>query len=121
KYGAPDLIVGMAEDDQGVVVSVAGALYRAGTNYFRPYTFTTNAPPEFYWIRNLASGKDGVIWVACGNGIFRLKDGAWRQWAAAEGLADRDVQTVCEDQDGVVWAGLLSGIARLKDNQIRLI
>ena len=120
-YGAPDLVVAMAEDDQGVVVSVAGNLYRAGTNYFRPYTFKTNVPPEFYWISNLASGKDGVIWVACGNGIFRIKDGVWQHWAGPEGLVDSNVQTVTEDQDGVLWAGLHSGIARLKDNQIRLI
>jgi ligand-binding sensor domain-containing protein/signal transduction histidine kinase len=120
-YGAPDLVVAMAEDDQGVVVSVAGKLYRTGTNYFRPYTFKTNAPPDFYWISNLASGKDGVIWVACGNGIFRIKDGLWQHWAGPEGLVDLNVQTVTEDQDGVLWAGLFSGIARLKDNQIRLI
>ena len=120
-YGAPDLVVGMAEDDQGVVVSVAGELYRAGTNYFRPYTFKGSERPQFHWIANLASGRDGVIWVASGTGIFRVKDGAWQSWAAAEGLADPAVLTICEDQDGVVWAGLLSGIARLKDNQIRLI
>ena len=35
-----DLVVGMAEDAHGVVVSVAGELYRAGTNYFQPYAFT---------------------------------------------------------------------------------
>jgi PAS domain S-box-containing protein len=121
RYGAPDLVVGMAEDDQGIVVSVAGELYRAGTNYFRPYTFKGSERPQFNWIANLASGRDGVIWVASGNGIFRVKDGAWQGWSAAEGLADPAVQTICEDQDGVVWAGLLSGIARLKDNQIRLI
>jgi PAS domain S-box-containing protein len=119
--GAPDLVVAMAEDDQGVVVSVAGNLYRAGTNYFQPYTFKTNVPPDFYWISNLASGRDGVIWVACGNGIFRIKDGVWQHWSGPEGLADANVQTVSEDQDGVLWAGLFSGIARLKDNQIRLI
>src|ERR1035437_3538384 len=118
---APNMIVGMAEDEQGVVVSVGGELYRAGTNYFRPYTFNNGEQPPFYWIFNLASGRDGVIWVACGNGIFRVKDGAYQHWSAAEGLSDPNVQSVCEDQDGVVWAGLLSGIARLKDNQVRLI
>jgi PAS domain S-box-containing protein len=120
-YTNSDLVVGMAEDAHGVVVSVAGELYRAGTNYFQPYAFTNAEQPPMNWIVNLASGRDGVIWVASVNGIFRVKDGAYKQWSAAEGLADPNVQTVCEDQDGVVWAGLLSGIARLKDNQIRLI
>jgi hypothetical protein len=56
---APDLVVGMAEDEHGVVVSVGGELYRAGTNYFRPYAFTNAEQPPFYWINNLASGRDG--------------------------------------------------------------
>jgi PAS domain S-box-containing protein len=118
---APDLIVGLAEDEQGVVASVGGHLYRAGTNYFRPYAFTKAEPPPFYWIFNLATGRDGVIWVASVNGIFRVKDGAWQHWGTAEGLSDPGVYWICEDQDGVVWAGLLSGVARLKDNHIRLI
>ena len=119
--GAPDLIVAMTEDDQSIVVSVAGNLYRAGTNYLRPYTFKTNVPPDLYWVSNLASGRGGVLWVACGNGIFRIKDGVWQHWAVPEGLADSNVQTVTEDQDGVLWAGMFSGIARLKDNHIGLI
>jgi PAS domain S-box-containing protein len=120
QYDAPDMIVGMAEDAQSVVVSVAGELYRAGTNYFLPCRFNQDEKPPFYWILNLASGKDGVIWVACDNGIFRVKDGACQHWLA-EGLSDTRVMWVCEDQDGVVWAGLLSGIVRLKNNQARLI
>jgi PAS domain S-box-containing protein len=120
QYDAPDMIVGMAEDAQGVVVSVAGELYRTGTNYFLPYRFNQDEKPPFYWIYNLASGKDGVIWVACANGIFRVKDGSYQPWSA-EGLADTVVMSVGEDQNGVVWAGLMSGIVRLKDNQARLI
>jgi ligand-binding sensor domain-containing protein len=45
-YPAPNMVVGMAEDAQDVVVSVGGYLYRAGTNYFTPYIFT-NVQPSF--------------------------------------------------------------------------
>ena len=120
-YAAPDILVGMVEDKQGVVVSAGNTLYRAGTNNFQPYTFKNGREPPFYWILNLASGKDGVIWVASVNGIFRVKDGDYQQWSAAEGLSDTRVYSLFEDQDGTVWAGLQSGIARLKDNKIRLI
>ena len=120
QYNAPDMVVGMAEDAQGVVVSAGGELYRTGTNYFLPYRFDQDEKPPFYWIYNLASGKDGVIWVACDNGIFRIKDGGYQDWPVEE-LPDPHVMWVCEDQDGVVWAGLLSGIVRLKDNQVRRI
>ena len=120
-HAAPNQIVALVEDQEGVVAAVGSELYRVGTNYFRPYPFNHDEKPVFYWLLNLASGRDGVIWVASGNGIFRIKDGAYQQWSTAEGLADRVILSVSEDQDGVVWAGLLSGIARLKDNHISLI
>jgi signal transduction histidine kinase len=110
----------MAEDAHGVVVSVGGDLYRAGRDYFTPYAFT-NGQPMLGWVLNLASGRDGEIWVACGNGLFRVKDGGFQQWGSAQGLADPIVQSVCQDSDGVVWAGSLIGIVRLKDNQIRCL
>jgi len=114
------MVVGMAEDAHGVVVSVGGSLYRAGRHYFTPYTFT-NGEPGLYWILNLAPGRNGEIWVACINGIFRVKDGGYRQWGVAEGFSGQRVQWVCEDRDGVVWGASLNGIIRLKDNQIRSI
>ncbi len=115
-----DLIVGMAEDAHGVVVSVAGELYRAGTNYFQPYAFTNAEKPQMWWILNLASGRDGVIWVASAGGIFRVKDGAYQQWSATEGLST-PVNWICEDNEGVVWGATLRGIVRLKDNRISFI
>jgi ligand-binding sensor domain-containing protein/signal transduction histidine kinase len=119
-YPTTEMVVGLAEDAHGVVVSVGGTLYRAGRHYFKPYTFT-NGAPGLYWILNLAPGRDGEIWVACINGIFCVKDGGYRQWGTAEGLSDHRVQWVCEDGDGVVWGASLNGIIRLKDNKIRSI
>jgi PAS domain S-box-containing protein len=114
------LIVGMAEDAHGVVVSVGGELFRAGTNYFQPYAFTNAEKPPMYWILNLASGRDGAIWVASAGGIFRVKDGAYQQWSVAEGQVV-PVHWICEDNEGVVWGGTLKGIVRLKDNRISII
>jgi PAS domain S-box-containing protein len=118
-YSATNMLVGLAEDAHGVVASVGGYLYRVGTNYFTPYPFT-NVQPTLAWVLNLASGRDGEIWVACGAGIFRVKDGAFQQWAA-DAPAWTIVQWVCEDSDGVVWGAQLTGIVRLKDNQLRYI
>jgi ligand-binding sensor domain-containing protein/signal transduction histidine kinase len=119
-YSASNMVVGMAEDAHGVVVSVAGSLYRAGTNYFTPYTYT-NGEPALGWVLNLASGRDDSIWVACGAGIFRVKDGVFQQWAAAQGLSNTVVQGICEDSEGVVWGATMTGIVRLKDNHVRCI
>ena len=120
-HSATNMVVGMADDAQGVVVSVGGSLYRAGTNYFRPYEFNNGETPPLYWVLNLCHGRDGAIWVASVNGICRVKDGAFQQWTPEQGLSERRVDWICEDSDGVVWAGMMSGIARLKDNQIRCI
>jgi hypothetical protein len=117
-HPAANMVVGLAEDARGVVVSVGGSLYRAGRHYFTPYTFT-NGAPGLGWVLNLASGRDGEIWVACVSGLFRVKDGGYRQWGAAEGLSDPRVQWVCEDNGGVVWGGSLNGMFRVKDNHIR--
>jgi len=83
-------------------------------------TLLPTSKPTLAWVLNLASGRDGEIWVACGAGIFRVKDGAFQQWAA-DAPAWTIVQWVCEDSDGVVWGAQLTGIVRLKDNQLRYI
>ena len=119
-YAASNLVVGMAEDAQGVVASVGGALYRVSRNTFTPYVFT-NGVPDMAWILNLAAGRDGEIWVASVMGIFRVKDGMYRQWGVGEGMTDPNAQWICQDSDGVVWTGGITGIARLKDDKIRFI
>jgi len=118
-YPATNMVVAMTEDAQGVIVSVGGYMYRAGTNYFTPYIFT-NAQPVFEWILNMATDRDGAIWVACQTGIFRVKDGNFQQWTMAAPLSTI-MQWVCEDSDGIVWGAQLEGIVRLKDNQLRYI
>ncbi|HEX4343770.1 MAG TPA: two-component regulator propeller domain-containing protein, partial [Verrucomicrobiae bacterium] len=113
---AASMVVGLAEDKQGMVVSVGAKLYRAGTNYLSPYVFNEGQTPDFYWILNLASSKDGAIWVACGNGIIRVKDGNTQQF-----LPGIRAGWICEDDEGVIWAGLLTGIVRIKDGQAHII
>lgn len=116
-----DMVVGMVEDDRGVVVSSAGDLYRVGTNYFVPYEFKNGEKPQLNWVLNMVMGRDGCIWIASVNGICRVKDGTFRQWMQSDGLSEGRVSWICQDADGVVWAGLLTGIARLKNDRIRMI
>ncbi|HEY9174087.1 MAG TPA: two-component regulator propeller domain-containing protein, partial [Verrucomicrobiae bacterium] len=120
KHTPPGMAVGLAEDAQGVMVSVAGELYRVGRDYFTPCVFTNGKPP-LWWVLNLAPGVEGEIWVADGAGIFRVKDGAWRQYATYEQAGNTAVQGVCQDSDGVVWGWMTTGICRIKGNQVTLI
>jgi len=113
---ASSMVVGIAEDNRGVVVSVGAQLFRAATNYFSPYIFNDGQKPDFFWILNLTSGKDGSILVACGNGVFRVKDGNVQQF-----LPGTRVGWLSEDEVGTIWGGLLTGIARIKDGKAEII
>jgi ligand-binding sensor domain-containing protein/signal transduction histidine kinase len=114
----------MAEDSISVIVSIGGELFRVGTNYFVPYVFAQNQKPPLNWIFNMATGKDGAIWIAGDEGICKLKEGKfelWKLWRQKSGVASSKVRWICQDNDGVVWAGLETGLVRLKDGRIRVI
>lgn len=117
RHTMPTLVVGLAEDSQGMIASVGGELYRASKEAMVPYAFV-GPKPKFIWILNLLIAKDGALLVASEAGLFRIKDGVVRQWNSSDGLIDERVQGICEDQDGVIWVSLFSGIGRLKDNKI---
>ncbi|MEO6569417.1 MAG: two-component regulator propeller domain-containing protein [Opitutaceae bacterium] len=118
---AASLVVGMAEDAQGVVVSVGPDLFRPVKNSLVPYAFAGGKAPAMLWILNLVTGRDGALWVSSVGGIFRIKDGAFEQWTDPTLKIDLRTQWIGEDQEGVIWAATLSGIVRLKDNQVRQV
>jgi ligand-binding sensor domain-containing protein/signal transduction histidine kinase len=119
RYTPSAMPVALAEDAQGVVVSVVSNLFRVSRNQFVPYSFQDGQAPPFNWIYNLVTGRDGSLWVASVNGIFRVKDGTWQQWSVPEGLSWSKVHWICEDSDGAIWAAGPTGISRLKNNRIR--
>jgi PAS domain S-box-containing protein len=111
----------MAEDSQGPLVAIADRLYRIRNGRMAPYAYADGLEPSYFWIFNMCVGRDGAIWIASNNGIFRIKNGLARRWSTEEGLSDNDIFFVFEDVDGAVWAGLPSGIARIKDDHIKNI
>ena len=119
-WTAPYMISSTTEDAEGIVVNSAGSLYRAGAAGLTPYVFK-HGEPSMHWVLDLLLGRDGAIWVASERGIFRVKDGEFTSWAAAEGLTDIRVYGLCEDDGGVIWGWTVSGIVRLKDGKIRII
>jgi len=108
-----------AEDRDGVIAAIGGGLFRVNRQRLERFAFKEANPPAFYWIRNLFTCPDGSLLVASANGIFRIKDGAFRQWSMPEGLKNPDMSFVCEDHQGVIWAGSSDGIARVDDHQVR--
>ena len=118
RHVTTNMPVAMVEDAQGVVVSVAGDLFRVNRERLTPFAFQQDAKPELYWIMNLAIGRDGDLWVASANGVCRIKGGRFQQWTQKDGLADSTARWVYEEADGTVWIGLGTGIARLKNGKL---
>jgi len=119
RYATTNMPVALVEDSKGVVASVGWELFRVSRDGLVPYEFTNGRKPELWWVINLAPGRDDSIWVACVNGICRVKNGTFKQWTQSDGLAD--VRWVCEEPDGTVWAGMATGIARLQNGRIQIL
>jgi ligand-binding sensor domain-containing protein/signal transduction histidine kinase len=118
RYTNSDWTGAFGEDATSVVASIGENLFRIGTNYFTPFHFAGGQKPSLGWIFNIASGRDGCLWLASGAGICRLKDGVSKLWNVDDGLPDNRVVCLAEDKNGVVWAGLDKGIARLENGKI---
>jgi signal transduction histidine kinase len=110
--------VALAEDNAGVVVSVAGQLFRVGNSGLAPCGFK-KGEPQMYWIYNLLTGHDGSLWVATANGIVRIQNQEFEQWTLPQSGSNGRVNCLCEDDEGTIWAGLPAGIARLKNGKLK--
>jgi ligand-binding sensor domain-containing protein/signal transduction histidine kinase len=121
RYPNPAWPETLAEDSHGVLAGIGDTLFRIQDGKLQPYLYKDGVQPVFYWIINLCVAKDGVIWVASNNGIFRLQDGTFKRWSATNGLSGDRTYWVCEDVDGGIWAGLPTGLARIKNGRIKNI
>ena len=123
RYPSKEWASAFTEDSEGVLLSMGSPqqLLRVKDGELRPYEFKDGQAPAFYWINKMCVARDGAIWVASQDGIFRIKDGSFRQWSTAEGLPWLKVYWICEDTDGSIWAGLGAGMARIKDGQLSTI
>ncbi len=114
--------VAITEDERGVIVSVAGTLYRASREALTPWEYAVAEPPALVWAVNLWPARDGSLWVAGHRGVWRIDpDGTYRQWTPQNGLSGLVANWVFEDVDGAVWVGLATGIARFKNGVVRNI
>lgn len=111
----------LTEDDESVIAGIGSTLVRVTEAGLVPMAYKGGRAPDFQWLDNLWTARDGAIWVACYNGVFRVKNGEFRQWSTADGLSGNRVHFVFEDDDGCIWAGLSTGMARIRGNDLRNI
>jgi signal transduction histidine kinase/ligand-binding sensor domain-containing protein len=62
-------------------------------------------------INDLLRTRDGSVWVASNNGMFRFSQGAWFDNETEEGLAGATIRDIYEDQHGRVWAATTRGLS----------
>ena len=61
--------------------------------------------------RSIATGRDGALWVASGNGVHHYRNGIWVTNTAEDGLPSTIAYAVAESSDGRIWAGTTLGLA----------
>jgi PAS domain S-box-containing protein len=106
-----------AEDAGGILVGIGPELRQIRGGQLQPYSFGNGPQPAFFWINNLSVARDGAIWVASNNGVFRVQGGSWEQWSTANGLPSDRVHAIIEDEDGSIWVGTIGGLARFKEHR----
>ncbi len=62
-------------------------------------------------VNALVSGRDGSVWVASENGLFRFLRGVMVGNGAQEGLPDSATRQIYEDRRGRIWAGTARGLS----------
>ncbi len=108
-----------AEDNQSVLVSVGGQLYRIGRGFYEPYSYATGQKPPFNWIFHMTQGRDGSVWIASDIGVCNLAGGKYQLWTETNGLPRSKAKWIVEDSDQTIWVGFEhAGIVRLKNGQL---
>jgi diguanylate cyclase (GGDEF)-like protein len=56
-------------------------------------------------VNALARDRDGFLWVATENGVYRFIGSGFQRFGREQGIAELDVQDVVADPSGTVWVG----------------
>lgn len=71
-----------------------------------------NAPDQWQGrsAMSITASPSGALWIGTeGAGLYRLEDGQWRHFDAADGVSNAFVWSVSEDARGRLWAGTWGG------------
>ena len=91
----------------------------------RPNNLETISPPDKWKSRPVLSvlpAPDGALWVGTeGAGLYRLQNGSWTNFDAAQGIRNSYVWSLAADGGGKIWAGTWGGgLFEQKDNAFEL-
>ena len=117
-----DYIRTLHEDRRGTLwVGTAKGLDRMAGDRFTSFPLVHDGRQDEKPVYALAERRDGTLWVGTyGGGLYELKEGSAKNFAAAQGLQSEFVQTLAEDRDGNLWIGTLGGLVRLAGGRFSL-
>jgi signal transduction histidine kinase/ligand-binding sensor domain-containing protein len=61
------------------------------------------------FIRGIHQARDGSVWIASEDGLFRYRGGRITEITAHEGLTSNRVEAIAEDGEGHIWVGTAGG------------
>lgn len=121
QHGLPqNTILGLVQTPDGYIwVATQEGLARFDGVRFT--VFDTRNTPELKanMLSSLAVARDGSLWIAkTGGGITQWKNGRFKTYTTADGLAGDDTMSVGEDSEGGIWVGTVKhGISRFYNGQ----
>ncbi|MCX6606916.1 MAG: ATP-binding protein [Acidobacteria bacterium] len=71
--------------------------------------------------RRVLVGRDGFVWVATNQGLYRWRDGQIQHWGTAQGLPQNEILAMREDRAGCIWMGLAASAARLCGDRLESV
>ncbi|HXR96963.1 MAG TPA: diguanylate cyclase [Terriglobales bacterium] len=55
-------------------------------------------------IRSVFAGRDGALWIGCGDALCRVADGQWSRWGEQRGVPRGVWMELFQAHDGTLWA-----------------
>lgn len=102
------------------VATTQGSLYRYQQHTWDSLPLPVSSGGKKITVNKLFKARSGTIWLAAGNGIFRLS-GDTVQPAVVNGLVMDNLPAVLsltEDRHGALWLGMASGVLHLTDSTL---
>jgi signal transduction histidine kinase/ActR/RegA family two-component response regulator len=72
-------------------------------------------------VNTVNQDKDGFLWVATDNGLFRYNGHRFQRFGREEGLPQDDVTALAVSEAGTIWAGTPIGIAYLSGGRFHAV
>jgi ligand-binding sensor domain-containing protein len=75
------------------------------------------------YVRFVFQDRERAIWIGLDqNGVVRLRDGEFRSFTTADGLANTSARGIAQDRAGDIWIGTRGGgLARFKDGRFTML